>query len=50
MFKMMHFQGSPNISNLKTRIGGGIASTKGDIFTHSLPNEYNLNDLDLPFS
>ena len=49
MFKMMHFHGSPT-SNLKTRICGGIASNKGDVFTCYLPNECNLNDLDLPLS
>ena len=49
MFKMMHFQGSPT-SNLKTRIVRGIALTKGDVFTHSLLDECNLNDFDLPLS
>ena len=46
----MHFQGSPNTSNLKTRIGRGIASTKGDVFTNSLRNECKLDDLDLLLS
>ena len=43
----MHFQGSPNTLNLKTIIGGGIASTKGDVFTKFLSNECKLGDLDL---